>query len=128
MVNFRFHLVSLIAVFLALGLCILTGSAVVNQATVRTIRAEIRQVRAEVNSLRSTNGQLSSDLGHANNFIDDVSSYAVANRLPGVPVTLVAERGVSTDNVKSTADLMWAAGGIAPRRSEGEPSELQSIR
>jgi copper transport outer membrane protein MctB len=135
MVNFRFHLVSLIAVFLALGLGILTGSAVVNQATVRTIRAEIRQVRAEVNSLRSSNSQLSSDLGHANNFIDDVSSYAVANRLPGVPVTLVAERGMSTDDVKDTADLVRAAGGIAPtviwledRWKVDNDKDLQALR
>jgi len=34
MINFRFHLVSLIAVFLALGLGILVGSTVVDQVIV----------------------------------------------------------------------------------------------
>ena len=71
MVNFRFHLVSLIAVFLALGLGILIGSTVVNQATVQTIRREIRDVRAEVNSLRSANGQLKDDLNRSNAFLAD---------------------------------------------------------
>ena len=81
MVNFRFHLVSLIAVFLALGLGILTGSAVVNQATVQTIRREIKDVRAEVNNLRSTNGQLKDDLNRSNAFLADSAAYAVDGRL-----------------------------------------------
>ena len=86
MVNFRFHLVSLIAVFLALGLGILTGSAVVNQATVQTIRREIKDVRAEVNNLRSANGQLKDDLNRSNAFLADSAAYAVEGRLLAVPV------------------------------------------
>ena len=51
MINFRFHLVSLIAVFLALGLGILVGSTVVDQVIVDRLDREIRSVSHESNQL-----------------------------------------------------------------------------
>ena len=114
MVNFRFHLVSLIAVFLALGLGILTGSAVVNQATVQGIRREIRDVRAEVNDLRDANGALTDELGRTSEFVAESAAFAVDGRLTGVPVAIVAERGVSEDAVDDTANLVRTAGADAP--------------
>jgi hypothetical protein len=114
MVNFRFHLVSLIAVFLALGLGILTGSAVVNEAIVDTIRAEIRDVRGEVNELRATNRQLSDEIDRSNAFIADIAPYTVDERLSEVPVTVVAERGVSGDAVEEMVALLRSAGADAP--------------
>ena len=47
MINFRFHLVSLIAVFLALGLGILVGSTVIDQKIVNRLDTEIDSVRKE---------------------------------------------------------------------------------
>jgi len=47
MINFRFHLVSLIAVFLALGLGILVGPSVVDQVIVDRLQREISSIRHE---------------------------------------------------------------------------------
>ena len=58
MINFRFHLVSLIAVFLALGLGILVGSTVVDQVIVDRLDSEISSVSHESNQLKSENSQL----------------------------------------------------------------------
>jgi hypothetical protein len=114
MVNFRFHLVSLIAVFLALGLGILTGSAVVNQATVKAIKREISDVRGEVNDLRNANGDLQNTVDRSNAFMTDAAAYTVDGRLIGVPVVVMAERGVDEDAVNETVALVRAAGGDAP--------------
>ncbi len=62
MVNFRFHIVSLIAVFLALGLGILMGSTVVKGAIVDRLDREIDQVRKESDNLRNANRQTNDDL------------------------------------------------------------------
>jgi hypothetical protein len=114
MVNFRFHLVSLIAVFLALGLGILTGSAVVNQATVKAIRREISDVRSEVNNLRNQNSDLRSTVDRSNSFMSDAATYAVDGRLADVPVVVLAERGVAKDAVDDTLTLVRAAGADVP--------------
>jgi Copper transport outer membrane protein, MctB len=114
MVNFRFHLVSLIAVFLALGLGILTGSAVVNQATVKAIRREIGDVRREVNSLRSANGDLQNDVARSNSFMADAATYTVDGRLVDVPVVVLAERGLNDNAVGDTVALLRASGAEVP--------------
>ena len=73
MINFRFHLVSLIAVFLALGLGILVGSTVVDQGIVNRLDAEISSVRKE-NSAREADeqGRSRSENTQLQQFIDDV--------------------------------------------------------
>jgi Copper transport outer membrane protein, MctB len=114
MVNFRFHLVSLIAVFLALGLGILTGSAVVNQATVKAIRREIGDVRREVNNLRSANSDLQNDVARSNSFMADAATYTVDGRLVDVPVVVLAERGVDDSAVNDAVALLRAAGAGVP--------------
>ena len=58
MINFRFHLVSLIAVFLALGLGILVGSTVVDQGIVNRLDSEINSVRKENSAREATSKQL----------------------------------------------------------------------
>ena len=50
MINFRFHLASLIAVFLALAIGIVMGSTVVKEATVKGLRAEIHRVERSSNA------------------------------------------------------------------------------
>jgi hypothetical protein len=135
MVNFRFHLVSLIAVFLALGLGILTGSAVVNQATVKAIRREISDVRSEVNNLRSQNSDLRNTVDRSNSFMSDAAAYTVDSRLVDVPVVVLAERGVAKDAVNDTIALVRTAGADAPalvwledKWKLADPDDVQALR
>jgi hypothetical protein len=114
MINFRFHLVSLIAVFLALGLGILVGSSVVDRAIVDNLRDEIRTVR---NDSRRANAELSErdeNLSVLEDFTNESATYAVDQRLIDVPVALVAERGSDGDAVKKTMETLEAAGATVP--------------
>ena len=61
MINFRFHLVSLIAVFLALGLGILVGSTVVDQVIVDRLDREIRTARRDTATVQAENRRLSDE-------------------------------------------------------------------
>ena len=72
MINFRFHLVSLIAVFLAVGLGILVGSTVVDQVIVDRLDHEIRSVSHESNQLKSDNSQLKDEVSKLNDFLQQV--------------------------------------------------------
>jgi hypothetical protein len=110
MINFRFHLVSLIAVFLALGLGILVGSSVVDRVIVDRLDHEITSVR---NELKTANAQ-NSKLQQTQDFVNRVSSYAVDQRLTDVPVALVAERGVDSNAVKQTLTTLQNAGANVP--------------
>ena len=114
MINFRFHLVSLIAVFLALGLGILVGSSVVDRVIVDRLDHEINTVKAESKSARTEIGRLTDRANRSDDFMRRVSAYAVSQRLTGVPVALVAERGVDAGAVKNLLTTLRAAGADVP--------------
>ncbi|MGQ0824791.1 MAG: copper transporter [Actinomycetota bacterium] len=114
MVNFRFHLISLIAVFLALGLGILMGSTVVDEAIVDGLRTEINDVEDESNLRKVENDRLKDELALADDYIGENAEYAVESRLNAIPVAVLAERGVDDDLVDDTLALVRAAGAEAP--------------
>ena len=84
MINFRFHLVSLIAVFLALGLGILVGSTVVDQKIVNRLDREISSVRKENSDARKTaNKALAEENSRLQKFIDEAAPFVGDARLDG---------------------------------------------
>lgn len=114
MINFRFHIVSLIAVFLALAVGVVMGSTVVDRAIVDGLRSQIDRVRSRANDARAENARLRSQLDHANTYADESALFAVADRLLGATVGVVAERGIDEAAVKSQMDLLRRSGAKAP--------------
>ncbi|MGH8982294.1 MAG: copper transporter [Acidimicrobiia bacterium] len=112
MINFRFHLVSLIAVFLALALGVLMGATVIDQAIVDGLRNRISNVRAEVDEQRGRNSELQDEVERLQRFVGD--EYAVTGRLQGVPVGVIAPRGVDGDDARGAVELLQTAGAVAP--------------
>jgi hypothetical protein len=114
MVNFRFHIISLIAVFLALGLGVLMGSTVLDDQIVDRLDREIRDVRNESSARKAENDRLKDELGRAEAYMRDAASFTVAGRLTSVPVAVFAERGVDGGIVDDTVALLEDAGAVAP--------------
>lgn len=110
MINFRFHIVSLIAVFLALALGIVMGATVVNRAIVDRLNDRIDTVEKNANARKAENDQLRSEVGQLEGYIDNSKDFAVTGRLNGVTVATVATRGVDDDAVKDTVQLAQQAG------------------
>lgn len=114
MINFRFHLVSLIAVFLALALGIVMGATVIDQAIVDTLNARINDVRSQANAQRSENSDLQEELDRVRSYVEGTDDFMVAGRLDGVPVAVLAVRGVDTETVVRAVELARAAGAVVP--------------
>ena len=114
MINFRFHIVSLIAVFLALALGIVMGATVVNRAIVDRLNSRIDTVENNANKRKAESDQLRGEVGQLQQYIDGTKDFAVAGRLNGVSVATIATRGVDGDAVKQTVQLAQQAGARAP--------------
>ena len=114
MINFRFHIVSLIAVFLALALGIVMGATVVNRAIVDRLNDRIDTVEDNANKRKAESDQLRGEVGQLQQYIDGTKSFAIAGRLDGVPLVTIATRGVDADAVKQTVELAQQAGARAP--------------
>jgi hypothetical protein len=114
MINFRFHIVSLIAVFLALALGIVMGATVVNRAIVDRLNDRIDTVEDNANKRKAESDQLRGEVGQLQRYIDGTKNFAIAGRLNGVALATIATRGVDADAVKQTVELAQQAGARAP--------------
>ena len=112
MINFRFHLVSLTAVFLALALGIAVGATVVDQKTVSALRSQVNRVDHRLNSLSDENGRLRAQVGQWDAFgrEEDGKGALVQGRLSGVHVLLIAARGTDADPLAKLRAALVSAG------------------
>lgn len=94
MINFRFHLVSLTGIFLALGIGIAVGATVVDRATVDALQSRLDGVERRVNATDRENERLQGELRRWAVFAEQGGAPAVAGRLDGVPVLVLGVRGV----------------------------------
>ncbi len=81
MVNFRFHLVSLTAVFLAIAIGIAIGATVVDQATVDALQNRLRSVERGVQQTHGENDRLRQQLDGWARFAEEAEAEAVAERV-----------------------------------------------
>jgi copper transport outer membrane protein MctB len=93
-IDFHYHLVSIIAVFLALGIGILMGTTVVNDVTLDTLRQQIKDANKSVDGVQKENSLLRHDLGREREFFDEAAPALLDGRLQGVPVLVVAPHGI----------------------------------
>ena len=110
MVNFRFHLVSLTAVFLALAVGIGLGATVVDQATVDFLKSRLAGVETRLDGTDRQNEQLRGELGRWSRFAEQASVEAVSERLSGVPVLVLAVQGMERGPVDELRQTLTAAG------------------
>ena len=96
MISLRYHIVSLVAVFLALALGIVVGSTVLQEGTVSVLRATSERVRKESDENSRRNVELAKQNGDLQRFGASVLPQLVQDRLKGRSVVLV-----DTDKVDS---------------------------
>ena len=109
MINFRFHLVSLTAIFLALGIGIAVGASVVDRATVELLETRLEGVEARLDTTDTLNEQLRAELDQWDAFAEQARDEAVAGRLEGVPVLVLAVRGIDRAPVDALRQSLSAA-------------------
>lgn len=110
MVNFRFHLVSLTAVFLALAAGIAIGAGVVDRATVGQIERQLADVARRREETNAENDRLRSDLRRWGDFSKEAGDRLLAGQLTDVPVLVVATSGLDRGLVDGFAGALGTAG------------------
>lgn len=113
MINFRFHVVSLTAVFLALGIGIAAGTTFIDDATVARLEDNLNSLEGRLNETLAENDRLASELGDAEAQATELGLEAARlldDHLQGVPVMVVATRGVDETAMQGARQAMEAAG------------------
>lgn len=89
MIDFRYHIVSIVAVFLALGIGLLMGSGVLGDPLLENIRDRARDVQDFNDRLKDDVVDLEQELAVARRFAETVAPILIDDRLEGDDVVIV---------------------------------------
>ncbi|RBY78796.1 copper transporter [Geodermatophilus sp. TF02-6] len=112
MIDFRYHLVSLIAVFLAVALGIVIGTTALNQPILSDLENQVSALTQDKRDLEDTNRQLQGQVATGEAFEEAVAPALVTGSLTGRGVLLLAVGDeVAAETVDDVATLVGQAGG-----------------
>ena len=98
MINFRFHLVSLTAVFLALGVGLLLGTTFLDDALENQLRSDLEELEHDLDRAGERNTELRQQLDafeeEAGGLDEQLGARLFDGQLLGQPVLVVAPRGI----------------------------------
>jgi Copper transport outer membrane protein, MctB len=110
LIDFRYHLVSIIAVFLALAIGIVVGSQAISPKVESQLHKEVIAAQNDNKKLYQQNGQLSAQLGFENAFAQSASDKLLSNLLTGQSVVLVLAPGYDSATVSGVTSTLKRAG------------------
>jgi hypothetical protein len=112
-IDFRYHLVSLIAVFLAVALGIVIGTTALNEPILKDIEKQVSALEQDKRGLEDRTQQLKAELDVSDAFEEAVAPALVNGTLAGRKVLfVVADDGVAPETLEATSTLVDKAGGV----------------
>jgi hypothetical protein len=127
MIDFRYHLISIVAVFLALGIGILMGSVVLDQRLVSNLEDQLRDIEQTNSDLRRANGELRRQVELDEQFALAARDLLLRDALEGSDVvlfTFAGTDGALLDSVRS--GIAQAGGEIVTEMTATEKLALES--
>ncbi|MDQ6927926.1 MAG: copper transporter [Actinomycetota bacterium] len=109
MINLRYHIVSIVAVFLALGIGVVMGSTVIDRVTVDTLNARVNSVERSVRAAETENRRINDQLQTVHDFADQARDQIARGHLKDVPVLVMAVQGIDRKPVDSLRDVLGTA-------------------
>lgn len=110
MISFRFHIVSIVAVFLALAIGIVVGSTVIDRAIVEGLRNRVDEVSDNLDERQAANDALQAEVDDLTDFTNQSAALSVDGRLADTVTVVVTDDGVDRDPVDRTIELLGQAG------------------
>jgi hypothetical protein len=110
-ISFRYHLVSIIGIFLAVALGVVIGTSALNGAVVGDLRRQVSDLKAANSSAAETNKTLQSQAGDADALAKTFGAKIAGAALAKTPVVIVGAPGTGSDLRDALATQVAAAGG-----------------
>lgn len=110
MIDFRYHLVSLISVFLALAVGIVLGAGPLRENLGDQLAGQVEQLRTEQEQLRTEAEQLSAQNDQLSSFVTEIGPELVDGTLEGQRVAVLSDDASTRSSVERITALLDAAG------------------
>jgi hypothetical protein len=109
-IDFRYHVVSIVAVFLALTVGLVIGSSYLSKVAYDGLNHQLSILRGENQTLRGAQDQLSAQVRDRDTLLAALGPDAVAGKLTGRAVAVVLLPGADGSTGDAMADLLAKAG------------------
>jgi hypothetical protein len=127
-ISFRYHLVSIVAVFLALALGIVVGTTALNGPITKDLRRQVSAAKTQRDTYAQQVNALHGQLNDAGQFAATYGSQLVTGTLAGKTVLLVDLPGVTSGMQDGVQTLLAAAGAKIGGRVSVTPQYLDPRR
>ena len=111
MIDFRYHLVSLVAVFIALAVGIVLGAGPLREGISETLDEEVAQLRTERTELRTELEAADARADAKDETVELLGARGVSGTLSGSRIGVVVLPGADRDHVALAQDRVEEAGG-----------------
>jgi len=109
-ISYRYHLISIIGIFLALALGVVVGTTAVNGAVVGDLRRQVKDLKAANADAAARASSLSKDAGNADTLAQAFGASIVSGKLSNVGVVVVSLPGTTANLTNAVATEIAAAG------------------
>jgi outer membrane murein-binding lipoprotein Lpp len=109
-IDFRYHLVSIVSIFLALAVGIVLGAGPLKEDIGNTLTSEVKNLRADKAALRAELDAAEKGNAARDEFTAASNRSLLVNRLTGTTVTVVALPGAPAGLVKSMTETLTYSG------------------
>lgn len=116
MIDFRYHLVSIVAIFLALAVGIVMGTTLLQSPAIESARRTSDQMTKDNSSLRAEIDALRGREGGNDSFVSTLTAQRVAGELTGQHVVLIEAPGSSTTYREAEQQVLTQAGALVTGR------------
>ncbi|MEU5880449.1 copper transporter [Spirillospora sp. NPDC047279] len=116
MIDFRYHLVSIVAIFLALALGIILGSTTLSQSVADSLRSQATAAKERGDRLRAENTTLTQQIRGEEQFAQVLGPQIVTERLRGQSVVFVETPGAASEALEQVSELAQQAGATVTGR------------
>ena len=122
MIDFRYHLVSIVAVFLALAIGIVIGASAIKPGVLNVLNNASSHEQRQISQAQATIRNLKSELSNNQTFAQANAPRLLSGLLEGQPVVLVTAPGADAATVNGITAALKLAGAKITTQAALQPS------
>jgi len=112
MIDFRYHLVSLVSVFMALAIGVVLGAGPLKESLGDTLTSQVQALRDDKEALQQAVDNRDAELAARDAFITDLSTSLLPQQLQGTSVALITLPGAEQETVDVLLTDLASAGAV----------------
>jgi len=115
-INFRYHVVSMTAVFLALAIGLVLGTTALNGPAADNLSDQVRALSANNEQLRGDVKHAQDELNRQEEFVKQLAPTVLTGKLTGRQVLVITAAGAGTGDVDKVLEMLEGAGAKVTQR------------